>query len=123
MAARVEIVGLNNLISTMRKAGADLSDLKAANQKAGQIVADAAKGVVPTRTGRLQGSIRSARQAKAAVVKAGGSGIRYARFAEFGSAKIRAYHYIYGSAERTQPEWLDAYEQEVQKIIFSINGQ
>jgi hypothetical protein len=123
MAARVEVHGLARLVSTMRRAGVDLADMKQANARAGEIVAVAGRQAVPRRTGALGATIRPANQARKAVVRAGGSGLRYARFAEFGSKKIRAYHYLYGSAVRTQPQWVDAYEADLARIIATIKGQ
>lgn len=106
----------------MRKAGVDIQDLKDANKRAGTIVATAGKAAVPSLTGTLGTSIRPGTAARKAVVRAGGGRIRYARFQEFGSSKNSAKHYLYGSAERTQPEWLAAYEQELIVIIGKVSG-
>lgn len=122
--ARVEVRGLSKLVSTMRRAGVGLEDMKEANRKAGEIVAVAGRQAAPRgATGKLASSIRSARQARKAVVRAGGSGIRYARFQEFGSAKNPARRYLYGSAQRTQPEWSAAYWHDLEKIIGKITGE
>jgi ribosomal protein S12 methylthiotransferase accessory factor YcaO len=121
--AKVEIKGINQLVRTMRKAGVDIQDLKKANKAAGVIVATAGKAVVPRLTGALGSSIRPGQAARKAVVRAGGARIRYARFQEFGSSKNAAQHYLYGSAERTQPEWLAAYEWDLAGIIGKIQGQ
>src|SRR4051812_42811682 len=108
--AVVEIKGLGRLVSTMRKAGLDVTELKRANTRAGEIVATRGRQVAPQATGRLSSSIRPARQARRARVVAGGGGIRYARYQEFGTRKNPARHYLYGSAEQTQPQWLAAYQ-------------
>jgi HK97 gp10 family phage protein len=121
--AKIEVRGLNKLVSTMRRAGVGLDDMKDANRRAGDIVAAASKQASPRLTGKLAASIRPARQARKAVVRAGGSGIRYARFQEFGSAKNPARRYLYGSAERTQPEWTAAYFEDLEKIIGRITGE
>jgi HK97 gp10 family phage protein len=120
---RLEVEGLNRLVSTMRKAGIDLADMKEANRAAGEIVATAGRQVAPRQTGRLAASIRPAKQARRAVVRAGGGGVRYARFQEFGTRKNRATHFLYGSAARTQPVWLAAFERDLAKIIASIQGE
>jgi HK97 gp10 family phage protein len=119
---RLEVEGLNKLVSTMRKAGIDMSDMKQANKKAGTIVANAGRDVAPRRTGRLAASIKPANQARRARVRAGGGGIRYARFQEFGSSKNEARHYLYGSAAKTRDEWLPAYEWELNIILSRIQG-
>jgi HK97 gp10 family phage protein len=120
---RLEVQGINRLVSTMRKAGIDLADMKEANRKAGEIVATEGKRAAPRQTGRLAASIRPAKQARKAVVRAGGGGIRYARFQEFGSKKNAAQHYLYGSAARTRPQWEAAFERDLAKIIASIQGE
>lgn len=121
--ARIEVRGLGRLVSTMRRAGVGIEDMKEANRRAGEIVAVAGRQASPRLTGRLASSIRPARQARKAVVRAGGSGIRYARFQEFGSAKNPARRYLYGSAERTQPQWTAAYFADLEKIIGKITGE
>jgi HK97 gp10 family phage protein len=122
--ARVNVPGLRQLVTTMRKAGIDMADLKEANRAAGTIVATRGKAVVPRgATGRLAASIRPSKTARKAVVRAGGSGIRYARFQEFGSSKNRAHHYLYGSAFQTQPQWVPEYERELSRIVARIKGE
>lgn len=120
--AKVEIRGLNELVRTMRKAGVDIQDLKTANTKAGKIVATAGKSAVHHKTGALGTSIRPGKAARKAVVRAGGGRIRYARFQEFGTSKNPATHYLYGSAERTQSEWLNEYEMDLSRIMARIRG-
>lgn len=120
--AKIEVRGLGQLVSTMRRAGVSLDDMKDANRRAGEIVSVAGRQAAPKQTGRLAGSIRPARQARKAVVRAGGGGIRYARFQEFGSSKNPARRYLYGSAERTQPQWTAAYYDDLEKIISRITG-
>lgn len=119
---RLEVEGLGKLVSTMRKAGIDMSDLKQANKKAGTIVANAGRAVAPRRTGRLAASIKPANQARRARIRAGGGGVRHARFQEFGTRKNRATHYLYGSAAKTRGEWLPAYEWELNIILSRIQG-
>lgn len=119
----IRVRGLAQLVRTMRKAGIDMADLKEANREAGQIVATAGKGVAPRRTGALAASIRPAKTARKAVVRAGGARLRYARFQEFGTSKNRAHHYLYGSAFRTQPTWVPEYERELSRIMARIKGE
>ena len=58
----LKVVGLNELVRTMKKAGLDITDLKAAHARAGEIVAHEAAAIAPRRSGRLAGSIRAAKQ-------------------------------------------------------------
>ncbi len=118
----IVVEGAARLASTLRRAGLDMADLKSSNQRAGQVVGDEGRVRAPRRTGRLAGSIRSARQASGVVVRAGGSGIRHARFAEFGSSKIRAYHYLYGAVDAKQDEVLEIYWDGVNEALARVQG-
>lgn len=120
--ATVNVPGLRQLVTTMRRAGVDMADLKEANRAAGEIVSVGGRQAAPRRTGALAASIRPSKTARKAVVRAGGYGIRYARFQEFGSRKNRATHYLYGSAWRTQPQWVPEYERELSRIVARIQG-
>ena len=118
----IVVEGAARLASTLKRAGLDMTDLKESNQKAGQVVGDEGKVRAPHRTGRLAGSIRAAKMAGGVTVRAGGSGLRYARFAEFGSAKIRAHHYLYGAVDAKQDEVLDIYWDGVEKALAAVQG-
>ena len=106
----VRILGLDRLVRTLRKAGADLDDMKTANRKAGEIVADAARARAPRRSGKLAGSIRPARQAKRARVSGGGARLPYAGPIHWGwpSRGIAAQPFISEAATDTEPQWLPA---------------
>ena len=67
----VEVEGLDNLVRTLKKAGADLDELKDASKKAGDTVTSAAVARAPRRTGRLAGSVRPSRLAKGVRVSGG----------------------------------------------------
>jgi hypothetical protein len=56
------------------------------------------------------------------IVRAGGGGIRYARFAEFGSQRIRAHHYLYGAVDVKQDEVLTIYWDGVEKALAAVQG-
>ena len=73
MAGQYEIIGLRRLTSTMRKAGADMTEMKAASARAGGIIAAAASARSPRVTGRLAGSIRTAKQVNRVQIMAGGA--------------------------------------------------
>lgn len=81
----VRITGLRETIRDLEKFGVSTDDLKDAFTKISGQVAQAAQGLVPTSTGRLQGSIRPARTKNKAVVRAGNTGrIQYAAPINYG---------------------------------------
>jgi hypothetical protein len=121
----IEERGAAQLARTLRKAGADLNDLKNVNRQAADIVAPAAKGLAPKRSGKLAGSVRAGATRKAGVVRAGNSGrIRYAGVINYGWPKhnIKPTLFINSAAKSTEPAWSALYSQAVDKIIADIKG-
>ena len=58
----------------------------------------------------------------AAAVSAGGGGIRYAAFQEFGTMRNPARKYMYGALMGTQGQWLPEYGREIQQALGTIHG-
>jgi HK97 gp10 family phage protein len=122
VAPVVKVTGLSNLTRTMRAAGRDLDDLKAANERVGLIVSSRARADAPRQSGKLASTVRGARATRKAVVRAGGAKAPYARYVEFGTRKMRARPYLRKAAVETRPQWLSEYEHEVDRIIRSIEA-
>lgn len=122
--ATYKVEGLDAFITSLRRAGADISDLKDANAKAGAIIASAASARAPRRTGRLASNIRSARQAKRVVVMAGGARVPYAGPIHWGWAahNIAAQPFLSDAAQQTQSEWLPGYSADLQHILDKVRG-
>jgi hypothetical protein len=120
----VEIVGGARLRATLKKAGADMADLKDANQAAGQMVADESRPIAPHRTGRLAASVRAARQVGRARIQAGGAAVPYAGPIHWGwpSRNIRPQPFISTAAVATEPQWLPLYLDNVQTIVDTVRG-
>ena len=53
-AGTVHVEGLRQLRKSLRQAGDDMQDLKAANKQAAEIVAARARSLAPSRTGALR---------------------------------------------------------------------
>ena len=100
-----------------------MQDLKEANQRVGDVVVRAALPLTPKRTGRLAGSIRSAKIQSGATVRAGGGAIKYAPFVEYGTSKMGARPYLTTGMANSQPTWLDVYFQELQKLMDTVAAQ
>lgn len=120
----VQVDGLRRLQRELKAAGADLADLKDANAKAAGIVTDDAGRRAPRRTGRLAGSGRPARAAGRATVMFGSAAVPYAGPVHYGwpSRGIAAHPFLTDAATDTQPEWLDAYHDELQQIADRVGG-
>ena len=120
----IRIEGLDALVRTMRKAGVDISELKAAHIRAGQIVADRAAELAPRRSGKLAGSVRPAKQAKRARIQAGSAKVVYGNPIHWGwpARNIEANPFISNAAQQTEPEWTKAYLEDVQAALDKVRG-
>lgn len=123
-APAVQVEGGARLRATLRRAAGNLDDLKEANARVGGMVAQWAGVKTPVRTGRLAASVRPARQAKAAVVVAGGASVPYAGPIHWGWPRrnIAAQPWMSEAATETQPAWLPVYEHDIQKILEKVEG-
>jgi len=117
----VKILGLSRLRATLRKAGANMDDMKAANQRASQTVSGRAQAIGPHRSGALMGSLRNPRIASRAVVR---SNLRYAPVIHYGwpGHHIRPQPFLTSAATQTQDQWLREYEADLQRIADSVEG-
>lgn len=120
---RVE--GLDNLIRTLNRCSADMSDLKDANRAAGEIVARDANTRAPHRSGKLAASIRPARQVRRARVSAGSARVPYAGPIHWGwqARGIRPNPFISWGAQATEPEWSEAYRRDVADALARVRGK
>jgi HK97 gp10 family phage protein len=115
--AQLRVQGLTKLTRALKKAGVDVKDMKDANARVGDVVVRAADPLTPRDSGALAGSIRPARRQSGVVVRAGGGRIRYARYVEYGTKKMRARSYLVRGMNQSQDRWLDVYAVELQKIM------
>lgn len=121
-ALRVE--GLARLSRTLKQCAGDVEDLKDAHAKAGAIVADAARGIVPRRSGNLGSTIRPARQARRARVMAGNARVKYAQVIHWGwpAHHIAANPFLSKAATSTEGRWYQAYVADVKAALNKVKG-
>jgi HK97 gp10 family phage protein len=67
----IKVVGLNQAVRALRAIGVPSAEIGLASQEAGEIVASRARSLVPVRTGRLRSSIKTLKQARKVIVRAG----------------------------------------------------
>lgn len=120
----VEVDGGRRLRSTLRKAGSDLGELKAAHAAAAALVTAAAQARAPRRSGTLAGSVRGSGTKTAAIVRAGGARVPYAQPIHWGwpARHITANPFITEAAQATEPAWADTYRREVDRILDDVKG-
>lgn len=124
MTDAVRVVGLPRLRKTMRQAGVDMADMKAANAKAAATIAAASRARAPSRTGRLAGSVRGNKAVGRAVVMAGGARLPYGGPIHWGwpARGIGAQPFISDAARATEPSWLPAYLDDLNQILGQVKG-
>ena len=81
---RLDAKGLGRLARTLKQAGADMGDLKAAYKRATEVVKPEVKDLTPVRSGRLRRTIRTGATQKAGVVRAGNGSVVYAGVINYG---------------------------------------
>ena len=120
----VRVEGLDTLVRTLKKAGADIDDMKDASKKAGDTVTSAAVARAPRRTGRLAGSVRPSRLAKGVRVSVGRATVPYAGAIHWGwpARNITAQPFLTDAAKATEPTWVAQYLVDIQKIIDGVKG-
>jgi hypothetical protein len=120
----VQVQGARTLRRTLKAAGLDVTDLKAAHKAVADLVASRARPATPHRTGALAGSVRTSGTASAAIVRAGRASVPYAGPIHWGwpSRHIPAQPWIADAAAATQPGWEALYLTALTHIIDTIEG-
>lgn len=123
MNTRVEVEGLKQVLRNLKRLGVDVADLKEASNRAGQVVADAARSLAPTKTGRLSNSVRAAKQQNAAVVRAGGARLPYAGVIHFGwpARGIAPKPFLFEAADSRREQVINAYREGLAEAIKKAN--
>lgn len=122
--AAIEVKGSAQLARTLRKAGADMKDLRAVNQKAAASILPTAKAETPVRSGHLKRSVRAGATQRAGVLRAGTAAIPYAGPVHWGwpSRRIKAHPFLVEAAKATEPTWVGIYETEIKKLLEQVQG-
>ena len=96
------VVGQRRFVQTMRKAGADMDDLKEVNREAAQIALPAVRNLAPRgKTGRLAGSLRV------------GAPKRH----------IRPRLFVNNGVASTESQWQKVYKDFVGKTLKQVKGK
>lgn len=124
MASTVRVEGAARLRRTLRKAGHDLAQLKAAHKEAATIAADKARQDAPRQSGDLAGTIRAAGTNTAAIVRAGFKAIPYGPVIHWGwpGHNITANPFLTEAAQETEPQWFAVYDQALDQALSQVKG-
>lgn len=120
----LQVDGARQLRASLKRAGIDVQDLKAAHKQVADMVAEKSAPRAPRRTGRLAGSVRASGTASAAIVRAGRKAVPYAGPIHWGheSRGIAAQPWLAETAERTQETWENTYLKAIQAVIATVEG-
>lgn len=119
------VVGQKRFVQTMRKAGADMQELKEVNRRAADIAKPEAAARAPRgKTGRLAGSIRAGATQKAGIIRAGRKTVPYAGPINYGwpARNIRPRTFVNDAVASTESQWAKEYETFVKKTMNQIKG-
>ena len=120
----LHVEGGRRLRATLKAAGSDLSELRAAHRAAAQIAETASASIAPFRTGRLKASIRSSGTKTAGIIRAGRASVPYAGPIHWGWASrgISPQPFISLGAQASEPIWLPVYEHAVDEALAGVEG-
>ncbi|MGJ9424729.1 HK97 gp10 family phage protein [Nesterenkonia halotolerans] len=121
----VYIEGERELRRTLRKAGDDLENIKAAHAQAAAIVTAEAARRAPVRDGTLRDTVRGSGTKTMATVRAGFARVPYAAAIHWGwpSRGIKGQPFVSEAATAMESVWLPVYDQAVQYAISQIRGK
>lgn len=126
MAAKAAyVVGQKRFVQTMRKAGADMKELKDVNRQAANIALPAVRTLTPRgKSGKLAGSIRVGATQKAGVIRAGRKSAPYAGVINYGWSKrgIKPRLFVNQGVAGTENAWQRVYKQFIDKTMSQIKG-
>ena len=137
----VQVEGARQLRRSLKAAGDDLSDLKAAHKQVADMGVEAADQYVPIRSGRLQASIRGAGTTNAAIIRAGKKNVPYAGAVHWGRKmwpsmlstpnppRNRVYSFIkprlfiVDGVTDIEPAWVAVYEEALAAALEKVEGK
>lgn len=120
----IEVEGLRALGRDLKKIDAELpGSLKDVARDAAVLVATTARTLVPHRSGRLEGSIRTGATLRSGTVKAGSRRVPYASVVHFGWARrsIAPQPFIYRALDRRRDEVVEQYQRQVAELLATIH--
>lgn len=119
------VVGQKRFVQTMRKAGADMKELKEVNRRAADIAKPEAVARAPRgRTGKLAGSIRVGATQKAGIIRAGRKTVPYAGPINYGwpARHIKPRTFVNDAVVSTEGQWTKEYERFIKKTMEQVKG-
>ena len=121
MTNGVTVEGADTLNRTLRAASADLADMERPAGTTARLIANRARVGAPRLTGALSASVTPSTDKGTAEVT---SGLVYANRVHWGYAAVgqRAQPFITDARAQTEGQWMDAYQDEAERILHTVQG-
>lgn len=114
--------GLRETVKTLERLGVEVKDLKAGFKRAGTVVVDEAKTLVPVLSGKLMNTIKASNTKNKSVVRAGGARVPYAGVIHYGGYNnIKAHPFLTDAASIKEAEVVNVIDEELNKLIAALN--
>lgn len=115
----IKVVGLRKALKSLQEIGVPKEELKEANSRAGDLVLNAARPLVPVRSGRLLGTLRASKSLNKVTVSAGRASVPYANPIHWGWFKrnIQPQPFFIKAIGYTREEVYQNYFREVKDLL------
>lgn len=117
----IQLEGADTFRRTLAQAGRDLADLDAENATVSRLVAGAARGLAPRRTGTLAGSISGDGDRATATVTATAGHARPIH-AGVPSRGITARPFLTDAVDQTETRWVAVYRGAITDAVRKVRG-
>lgn len=119
----VYVEGLRETVRSLERLGTEVTDLKDAFKRIGNIVVQEAQQRAPKKTGALAGSIKPSNTKNKSNIRAGSARVPYAGVQEWGwpSHNITGQHYLSGAVGAKQGEVVRALDDELRVLIRKLD--
>lgn len=121
----VHVEGARELRRTLKRAGGDMEDLKAANRAAARSIEPIAAGLAPKVTGALVGTLRVGATQKAGMLRVGKKLVPYAGPIHWGwpARGIKPHPFMSEAATDNEQIWMEAYMRDIDKALKKVKGK
>lgn len=119
------VVGQKRFVQTMRRAGANMDELKDVNRQAAQIALPAVRALTPVGdTGRLSKSLRVGATKRAGVIRAGRKSVPYAGPLNYGwpGHNITPRLFANNGVAQSEDAWQRPYREFIDKTLSQVKG-
>lgn len=114
----IRIEGINKVVRDLKRFGVEVSDLKTAFNRIGNIVVKEAVTLTPTMTGALAASIRASKTQNKSEVRAGSARVPYAGVQHYGGYNnIAGSYFLTKAIAKKRGEVLNTLDSELNALI------